>query len=273
MEELYEHERDAFGKPSCFYAKNNAFHAHFHSSIELVYGMKGTMNAVVDGKEYQVQKDRLLIVSNYEVHRYDTPEESEVIITIFPLSFVPSLEKKLAQKTFAACLYHDLGQEFRTLFTMLSHSFDHLGEEALRGYYQLILGLLIDRVGVEQQPMPLHAGLSRNMLSYVQNHYTASMSMGEMANHFGYSRSYLSKIFKENFNCNFLDYVNTLRLRKATHLLENKETSILDISMASGFDCVRTFYRAFKKQYGMTPSQYAKNHEETNHSKKVENVS
>lgn len=273
MQELYEHERDAMGEPSCYITKNNSFHAHFHSSVELVYGLSGTMCAMVDGVHYDVAENQLLIVSNYEVHHYYTPEESEVIVFIFPLSFVPSLEKKLAKKTFASCLYHDEKQDFKTLCTMFASSFDALGEEAMRGYFQLILGLLIDRVGLRPQPMALNASLSRNMLSYIQNHYTSAISMGEMAAHFGYSRSYLSKIFKDNFNCNFLDYVNTLRCRKAAHMLENKESSILDISMTSGFDCVRTFYRVFKKQHHMTPSQYAKKHEAANSLKKVENIS
>ena len=61
-----------------------------------------------------------------------------------------------------------------------------------------------------------------------------------------------------NFGTSFSDYVNSLRCRKATQLLKEKENSILEISMMSGFDCIRTFYRVFKKEYAMTPSQYIK---------------
>lgn len=268
MQELYEHERDAIQVPSCFTATNNFFHAHFHSSIELVYTTRGVINAIVDGAHYEVKQNQLLIVSSYQVHHCYTPDESEVTVMIIPLCFVPSLEKKLAKKTFSATLYVDESGTFETLFAMLSSSIDHLGEESLRGYCQLILGLLIDQVGLNQKAMPINASLSRNMLSYIQTRYTSSISMSEMSQHFGYSRSYLSKVFKENFNCNFLDYVNTLRCRKAAHLLTEKEASILEISMNSGFDCVRTFYRVFKSQYHMTPTQYAKsqdpNHENPN---------
>ncbi len=261
LQELYEHQRDAIMEPSCMLAKNNSFHAHFHSSIELIYTTKGSMSALVDGVHYEVKKDHMLIVSSYEVHHYYTPEESDIIITIVPLNFVPSLEKNLSKKTFAATLYHDTGKEFHTLLSMLSTSIHQLGKEALQGYCQLILGLLIDKVGLKEQPLPINASLSRNILSYIQNHYTTSITMSGMAETFGYSRSYLSKIFKESFNCTFLEYISSLRCRKAAMLLKEKDSSILEISMMSGFDCVRTFYRVFKKHYHMTPSQYAKNQE------------
>ena len=42
-------------------------------------------------------------------------------------------------------------------------------------------------------------------------------------------------------------------------MLESDQT-LLEISLGAGFECPRTFYRAFKQYYGMTPSQYARAH-------------
>ncbi|NLB89911.1 MAG: AraC family transcriptional regulator [Clostridiales bacterium] len=264
MQELYEHVRDAMEEPSCFQAENNSCPAHFHSSIELVYTLKGTINTVIDGVHYDVGENQVLIVSSYEVHHYYTQAFSDVIITIIPLSFVPSLEKKLTKKTFASHLYTDSSGALKQLFQLFSSSFHSLGKEATRGYCQLILGLLIDSVGLLHQPMPVNAGLSRSILSYIQTYYTSFISMEKMAMDLGYSRSYLSKVFKENFGTSFTDYVNSLRCRKAAQLLREKENSILETSMMSGFECVRTFYRVFKKEYAMTPSQYIKHNNELN---------
>ena len=55
-----------------------------------------------------------------------------------------------------------------------------------------------------------------------------------------------------------IEYLAVLRCRQAAHLLLESEMTMLDIAMNVGFECLRTFYRAFKNCYDMTPTQYIK---------------
>ena len=57
-----------------------------------------------------------------------------------------------------------------------------------------------------------------------------------------------------------IEYLAALRCRQAAQLLLESDMTMLDISLGVGFECLRTFYRAFKSCYDMTPSQYIKAH-------------
>ena len=256
MPELYEQARDDMEQAVCFHSKNNGCLPHFHSSIELVYVTDGMMSAILDGQRVDVPAGSLLITSGYTVHRYFTEGTSDVVVFIIPLSFVPILEKALANKRFTLPLYQDEGGELSVLIPLIKSRWDALGIESRRGFCQLMLGLLMERVELAAMPIKAPAGLMRNMLSYLQENSATDLSMEKLARHLGYSRSRLSHLFRDNFGCSYSDYVNSLRCRRAARLLAQSDLTQLEIALSTGFECIRTFYRAFQKCYGMTPKQY-----------------
>jgi AraC-like DNA-binding protein len=256
MPEMYEQSRDDMVETMCFRSRNNSCMPHFHSSTEIVYVADGVLSAILDGQRYDVPRGSVLITSGYTVHRYFTETSSEVIVWIIPISFVPILEKPLANKRFAKAVYADEGGELSTLIPLMYSRWNVMGTEARRGFSQLLLGILMDRVSLNDMPIKAPAGLMRNMLAYLQENSASSLSMEKLARHLGYSRSRLSHLFRDNFGCSFSDYVNSLRCRRAARLLAQSDLTQLEISLMTGFECIRTFYRAFYKCYGMTPKQY-----------------
>lgn len=258
MSEYYEQIRDGMDQTSCFRSRNNSCLAHFHSSIELVYVLEGTMGAILDGQRCDVSEGSLLITSGYTVHRYFTEESSDILVFIIPLPFVPALEKTLANKRFAQMVYKDEAGELAILLPLIFERWETLGLEARRGFSQLLLGLLMDRVGLMPAPAEAPAGLMRSLLMYLQENSESQVSMDSLARHFGYSRSRLSHLFHDNIGCSYTEYINALRCRQAARLLAESDMSQLEISLNAGFECIRTFYRAFRKCYGMTPGEYVR---------------
>ncbi len=263
MPVVYEQFRDDMDQTVCFRSRNNSCMPHFHSSIELVYVVDGMMSAILDGQRYDVPKGSLLVTSGYTVHRYFTDGVSDVIVFIIPVSFVAILEKTLVNKRFADPVYRDGGGEIAALISLMHGSWDQMGMEAKRGFSQLLLGILMDRVGLADMPVKAPAGLIRNMLAYLQENSDSSLSMEKLARHLGYSRSRLSHLFRDNFGCSFSDYLGSLRCRRAARLLAQSDLTQLEISLMTGFECIRTFYRAFHKCYGMTPKQYVRSISQT----------
>ncbi|BDD09377.1 hypothetical protein FUAX_18090 [Fulvitalea axinellae] len=77
----------------------------------------------------------------------------------------------------------------------------------------------------------------------------------------GESIHWVSQVINEKSGMNYSDYVNSFRVKDAKRLLDSNETkrmTILAIAFQVGFNSKTTFYNAFKKQTGMTPSQYLK---------------
>lgn len=72
---------------------------------------------------------------------------------------------------------------------------------------------------------------------------------------------YLSQIINERLDCNFLDFVNQYRIATAKKKLRNDSLAhftVMSIAYESGFNSKTAFYAAFKKNVGVTPSQFRK---------------
>ena len=67
---------------------------------------------------------------------------------------------------------------------------------------------------------------------------------------------YFSKIFKEETGENFIEYVTNIRITKAKELLEKSEFSMKEICAEVGYSDPNYFSRTFKKNVGVTPTEY-----------------
>lgn len=68
--------------------------------------------------------------------------------------------------------------------------------------------------------------------------------------------TYLSNIFKMRMGCNFVDYVNELKIQKAKQMLQFSTYKVKDIAIKVGFDDYTYFCKVFKKNTGETPLHY-----------------
>lgn len=70
---------------------------------------------------------------------------------------------------------------------------------------------------------------------------------------------YISQVINEELNKNFNDFINGYRISEFKKILSQNEENtknILEIAYQSGFNSKSSFYDAFKKETGLTPSQY-----------------
>ena len=262
---LYEQRRDDMLLADCWRSENDACFPHFHASIEFVYVESGEMTAILDGQSFRVTAGHMLLTSSYSVHCYRTEEnqENKVIIMVIPLPSVPSLQKTLNKKAFNAVLYDAReDQEITTLMKMLPDHWREYNAETCKGFSYAVLGLLMERVGLREQPATQQSGLMREVLMYLQNNYQQPLRMENLARQFGYSKSRFSRLFHDHLGCSLIEYLSVLRCRQAAHLLLESDMTMLDIALNVGFECLRTFYRSFKNCYEMTPTQYIRAHTE-----------
>ena len=263
---VYEHERDSYKFPSCWHVVNDVCLPHFHSSIEFVYVTDGELKVTLNGVSSFIKKGQMLIVSSYTVHFYETVTASEAIILIVPLDFIPTYNKMLTQNDFIRNVYQDRlseGSEILHCMRILSENSlndKKLSANIIKGYIYVIIGILIENVGLTQNKNDSNRSTAKNILIYLQDHYLSPVSLQLLAKNFGYSASRFSHIFNSCFGCTIADYVNTLRCRHASGLLIDDSVPIINAAMGSGFNSMRTFYRSFQHCYGVTPSQYRDNY-------------
>ncbi len=94
------------------------------------------------------------------------------------------------------------------------------------------------------------------ILRYLEQHYSEDIYFEDMAKEIGISYSYMRKLVRESTGKSMLDYINCLRIQAAKVLLLEKEMSISEIAIATGYRNVQSLNRFFKKYEGLTPGEF-----------------
>lgn len=95
-----------------------------------------------------------------------------------------------------------------------------------------------------------------DVLYYIDHNYKKPLKLETLAPLFGYSSSYLGKIFSKRVGENFNSYLDKVRIEHAVQLLLDDDIHIYEISEQVGYTNVDYFYRKFKKYTGLTPGDY-----------------
>lgn len=96
----------------------------------------------------------------------------------------------------------------------------------------------------------------QNVTEYINNNYQSDISLDFLADRFYISRASLTKSFKNITGITIVQYLTTVRIRKACNLLKNTDDSITEIAQECGFGNVTYFEKVFRRIHGMTPRQY-----------------
>lgn len=91
---------------------------------------------------------------------------------------------------------------------------------------------------------------------YITEHCTENISLADVAEAAGISSGYLSTMFTQYEKCNFVDYLNKVRIEMACRYLEQKNLKNYEIAYKTGFRDEKYFSKVFKKIKGVTPREY-----------------
>jgi AraC-like DNA-binding protein len=99
--------------------------------------------------------------------------------------------------------------------------------------------------------------LSR-IMGYLKDNYMKELSLEELSRIFGYSPTYLSRMFQKYANTTYKACLNQIRLEHAAKELMNTATPVGEIAINNGFPNSKAFAKMFRDQYGILPSEYRK---------------
>jgi two-component system response regulator YesN len=99
-------------------------------------------------------------------------------------------------------------------------------------------------------------GVLAKAKSFIEENFHKDLSLEDVSRTVDISPYYFSKLFKEETGENFIEYLTKIRIEKAKKLLQNRDLSIKNICLDTGYSDPNYFSRIFKKQVGMTPTEY-----------------
>ena len=125
----------------------------------------------------------------------------------------------------------------------------------------VLLFMNLSRAYSQLHPLEKEPYETRGVISEIISHINRNIqavSLTELAEHFGYSPEYLSRLIKKNTGQSFMELVQKFRMEKAKYYLETSDLPIAEVMELSGFQSSNYFYRFFKAYSGSSPAAYRK---------------
>lgn len=104
----------------------------------------------------------------------------------------------------------------------------------------------------------------------LKNNYVQNMSLHDIASKIGVSRFHLNRIFKERTGCTPRIYLEKARVKKAKKLLLTTDFNSTEIGYQIGYQSISSFYNAFKRNTGFSPSQFRTYHTRKNKNQELD---
>ncbi len=102
--------------------------------------------------------------------------------------------------------------------------------------------------------------LIKNAVKYINNLGSNETTLEDIAKNAGFSTDYFNRIFRNHTGFNVMEYVKFRKLNRAARILRTSpDRDILSIALDCGYESHEGFTRAFKEQYGKTPTEYREN--------------
>ena len=96
----------------------------------------------------------------------------------------------------------------------------------------------------------------RYLHTYIKSNLQEDLTLARLACLLSFNPSYLSRMHREVTGIKLSDYICSARIEHAKGLLKHTNKSITQIAKAVGYDNTGCFARVFRRQEGISPSEY-----------------
>ncbi len=243
---------------SAYYGEDLTFLLHLHRQAELMYVLEGEIEMRVEKHTQVLRKGDVGIAFPNCAHSYVTAEHCRFIIVIFDANLAGDCASTLLTQrpVFPYLTASDVDDDVKYLLPKI---IDCKDTRLLKGYLQVIFAQIFGKLRLEST-VSQDDGWTHRALQYLNEHFTESLSLDDLADHLGVSKYHLSRSFPEKIGCGLSAYLQSLRADHAAQLLASGDVSITQAGFDSGFESTTTFYRVFKQQYGLSPKAYRDAH-------------
>ena len=245
---------------------------HYHEFYEMFFFMGGHVDYIVNDELFHLQPGDLLIIPPNILHNpifldFAVPYERYVVWIS-----ANALGRLIRQDPDCGYFLRDdapqmyLLREDEAARGVLRASFVTLVESYRSEGLSVIMDILVDynralaaKNGSAQSGS--RSTLLSGILRYVQSNLTGDLSLDAVAAAFFSNKYSISHLFKQNMNISYYQYVIQMRL------IAGKNNILAGVPVnkvweTCGFSDHAGFYRAFRKWYGVSPSQFKKLHAE-----------
>lgn len=223
--------------------------SHFHKKLEILYVDEGDKKIITNNKMIVLHEGDLFIADSYVIHAYLDSRNSTQTCIVFPNMYLTDYFNAYGNKLLSGNVITDKEFTSELLPIIRSLKDENRNNLVTQGCVDLLLGKIVDKLGVSEKEYKYDVGIIGDIITYIDEHYAEEITLDTLANHFGYSKYYFSRLFNSCMGTSITDYISIIRADKVLEMLKNSDVTISEAIFSSGFSSIPTFYRVLKKNY------------------------
>ncbi|EUJ52377.1 AraC family transcriptional regulator [Paenilisteria rocourtiae] len=252
---------------------------HSHDFIEINYVYSGQAHITIDDTTLILEKGDLCILDTDVVHRISNTSDSDILVNILMKKeyFSSNMLNRLASnniisefavRSISETHSHDQYIVFTTddseilqdaISGLLVYYLDPVSYslDAINAYMIIIFSELLKSY-TQKKSLECRSTNQQyigDVLQYIEKNY-ATCSLTDVATHFNFNASYLSRYLKKQTGTTFMKMIQDIRLNHACALLKNSTYSIEEICQQIGYRNLTFFYKKFTETFHCTPKKY-----------------
>ncbi len=212
-----------------------------------------------DGLKIDVPKNSIIYIpkDTYYSAKFDVSDEDEVSALLINFRLCNENLSELRIENTGKILYSDKTGEFKKLFTDIINCYSNTVKNTLvlKSKFYNMLNVLISYMYSDIYYSGEIASIYP-AVKYIEENLNTAFSISELSKKCAMSDATFRRTFRQFINCSPVQYINSLKIKKAQQMLKIPEMSVNSICEQLNFYDVSYFYKTFKKATGMTPTQY-----------------
>lgn len=247
---------------------------HHHNFYEIYYFISGNVDYLVENKTYHLQPGDLILMSPMELHQPLLSEHSGIYERIVlwidgqklsglstpEISFLSCF--KQSHSDTCDRIYHIADERQKMLLFFLDELANTMNTNTI--YSPLIANTLLTwllcnfhSLSSQTSSVQEHRRMSAqiaNCVDYINLHLNENLSLDILSKECFISKQHLLRTFKEAMGFSVHQYIQKKRLLMARQYMQNGD-SPKEAAFKCGFSDYSVFYRAYMKEYGISPSK------------------
>ena len=241
---------------------------HHHSTYELYHLVKGQREYFIEDRFFMVSEGDFVLIPRNVFHRTQGEGGLRYLVH-FSDSFLrrffteETVKGLLGQIPFVFRAESGLQEQLQELLSQLLAEYDrekqNPDELKLSGYLYRILFLMANGTNL-YVPHAYTDERITGIIQYVNENYNRITDISQVAEHFFISKYHLCRFFRKNLGIPLMTYLNTIKITEACNKMQQGCSNMTQIALDCGFNSSSYFCKVFKKERGISPSEYRRKH-------------